>query len=170
MKIAQSIKTYPWLFAGLSALPSCLLIAMFMWLIIFGKRVDIGQSAIPDWAWFAACASLPVFVSITGFTLAYCLSFLIERYSWLTTSHLTRAYLFLFALIWNVVFGFLSFFVFAMGLGDAPVITSMEDFTPRFFGVLCYGYPEAVLISLLVCSVATAIVVAISEAAMAWLK
>jgi hypothetical protein len=104
-----------------------------------------------------------VLAAIVGFVLAYCLSVLLQWQAWLAIRQLTSVYTIFFVLAWNVVFGFLSFFVFAMGFGDGPAPTSIDELWQRLVGILLHGVPLATLISLVVCSGATAVVAGVLE-------
>jgi hypothetical protein len=164
MKLGKYTSANPWLFIGLSASPCLILFVVLACLFAFGKHTAAPTSEIPDWVWCAAFSCLPLFAGIVGFALAYYLSDLFERQHWLAVRPLTNIYIAVFALAWNVVFGFLSFFVFVMGFGDGPVVTTMKQFGQLFTGILTIGFPEAILISLVVCSLATAIVIVVLEA------
>jgi hypothetical protein len=63
---------------------------------------------------------------------------------------------------WVVVFGYLSFFTFAMGLGAPPAPTSLEQFVGRFEMVLIQ-FPIAIAISLAVCALGTGVVILVCE-------
>ncbi len=164
MQLGKDISTRNWLFAGLSALPSCILIAVLVYFSVFGHRTAPTTSVIPDWAWYMALSSLPIQAAAVGFVLAYCLSILLAGRTRLATSRWVHVYVSFFVVAWNLIFSFLSFFVFVMGFGDGPVVTSKEQFSRLFIGIVTVGFPEAILISLILCSIATAIVVAVLEA------
>jgi hypothetical protein len=150
MILGTRISKHPWLFFTLSISPSLILTGVLVYLAIFAGRTDMGASVIPDWAWYVALGCLPVLAFVVGLFLAYLLSYFFMNKKW-------QGYLRVFVVVWNLVFSFLSFFVFAMGLGDAPAPASWPEFISRVNGVLLIGFPEAIFISLIVCAVLSAV-------------
>jgi hypothetical protein len=170
MKIAEQITANRWLFAGLSALPSALQAAMLFCLFTFGHHQRSAPPVVPEWMTYGAFAVLPVLTAVVGFILAYLLSVNPEWLRWPKKSRLARLYSIVFVLLWNFVYGFLGLFLFAMGFGDGPEPTSIEQFGQRFIGVLSGGFPFATLISLIVCFLVTAAVIALGETILSGLQ
>lgn len=164
MTPASHISTYPWLFAGLSGLPTCLVAVVIAYLIIFGTAA--APSQLPAWVYYASYLCLLVLVAVVGFVVAYCLSLLIAWRYWPLPEPWTRACLIVFTVIWSIVFSCLSLLGFFMGLGDTPQ-SNLQEFMNNLFKIPLLAFSQAILYSLLVSTGLTVILVALARG-IAW--
>lgn len=163
MKLAQDIKSHPWLFAGLSGLPVAFQSAFVIW-FAFAPKMDLTSRAtgIPDYAWTAAFACLPLLSGIVGLGVAWILALGLARRPNFADVRLAKVYSGCFVIAWVVCFGYLSFFTFAMGLGTPPAPTSTEQFIGRFAMIL-WQFPIAIAISVAVCTGVCAVCILVCE-------
>lgn len=160
MTLINHISTHPWLFAGLSGLPVCLIAVVEAYLIISGMAVPPSQ--LPAWVWYVSLLYFLALVAVIGFVVAYCLSFLIAWRYWPLSEPWTYACLIIFTVTWNIVFSSLSWFGFHMGMGASPQST-VQEVMQSLFKIPLLAFCQATLMSLLVCSGLTVIVVAVAK-------
>ncbi len=167
MTLASHIYSYPWLFAGISGLPSCLIIVILISLISSGNATP---GTIPAGIWYGSFVFLVVLVAIVGCLVAYCLSLLIELRYWALSEQWTHASLVIFTVTWSLVFGCLSLLAFTMGFGDSPQPTSLQEFINNLFihiRIPCLAFSQATLMSLMISTGLTVILVALARG-IAW--
>ena len=135
-------------------LPVCL--HSLVILLMFALPHNQSESQIPDWAWLAAFIPMPLLSLAVGLCVAFGLVWVLGWLKLHSGGAPSKLYTLSFIAAWNVVFGFLNFFCFAMGTGDgAP--NSVKELSERVLMVL-WQSPICIVISLVACSVFAGIV------------
>lgn len=142
--LGDQIKKHPWLFAGLCVIPS-----------LFPSAMLASDSGL----WIIIHALWLTLVGLTGLLLFLCLAFLLKLKSSLVANPRTKVYLTLFAIAWNVIFGFFVLLVFGLSLDHADT----TDVINRVLIQIVFGFPIVVLFSLAICVCLIAVVVACVE-------
>jgi len=151
----KQMAAHPWIFGGLLGIPFCLHTVVI--LLLFALPQSRSLSEIPHWAWLAAFVPMPLLSGAVGLGVAYGLVWVLDWLKRSFSGSLGNLYAASFIAAWNVVFGYLNFFSFAMGTGAPPEPSSVKELSERVFMVLCQS-PICILISIVVCSVFAGIV------------
>lgn len=160
MKLINQIKVHPYLFTGMVGLPVIVQSSGLVIALLLSPKTGAATvvTDIPDYAYTAAFCFLLVLTAITGLIVSSVLCLVMEHWKRFGLS----VYSAWFVIMWNIVFGYLSFFTFAMGLGALPAPTSMQKFLERF-GMVIIQFPIAIGISIVVCLVITAVVIGVHK-------
>ncbi len=164
MYLVKQMKAFPWLFAGMAGLPFVLHSAALC-MVAFTRNSQSGKAStadIPDYAYPVAFSCLPILSVIVGIFVASLLSLLLERWLLSETRRLRRVYAACFVVAWLIVYGYLGFFTFVMGLGALPAPSTMQQFVERV-GIVLLQFPISIVVSSTVCAIATAIVMSICK-------
>jgi hypothetical protein len=130
MKLTERIKQHPWLFGCVCGIPLIAHIGVLIWIATATNYSGPNTSEIPTYAWVLAFAILPVLSAIVSVAMTWFLAWCTGTAKYANTP-LARLYGFVFAVPWILLFGYLGFFAFAMGLGSPPAPTSMTQFFNR---------------------------------------
>lgn len=141
-----------WMYVSLSLVPAVML--SFAAFSVLGKPTGLlTDGGVPASYWYGAFACLPAQAAVVGAMLAWFLSFAFKSKPPKVSTAI------FFSIAWNLVFGYLSFFVFMMGFFDGPGHLTVEQFKSLFCNIIFMGLPYTTLISLVVCTIATAVCV-----------
>lgn len=155
MKLTERIKQHPWLFGGVCGIPLIAHIGVLIWIATATNYSGPNTSEIPTYAWVLAFAILPVLSAIVSVAMTWFLFWCTGTAKYANTP-LARLYGFVFAVPWILLFGYLGFFAFAMGLGSPPAPTSMTQFFNRI-GLILVQFPIITLVLFAICAGTTSI-------------
>lgn len=102
------LSTHPWIYAFVCGLPTLISAAITL---LFIKTETSKRAA---WCDHFYSANLPLFVALVGFLLAVGMSWLVDQSYIPEFARLAKASIPWFIALWDIVFGYLSFFGFAM--------------------------------------------------------
>lgn len=162
LELVKRIRKKSWLFAGICVIPVLLPLALLAYEVACGSFADTCQ--IPRWLGIVTYVIWTLLVGLTGALLFLCLAFLLDLDSSLIAKPRTKGYLTLFAIAWNLIFGYLAMASFGLGLDHAY---GVEVVTRGLTNILC-SFPVSVLLSLTICAGLVAVVVACVES-MIWI-
>ena len=162
MKTKLACNSPKMLKVGLCGIP-LLIHATLAIVIVFATRVNgNSDNSIPAWAWHCAWLCLPVLSGLLGYALVRLLPQALSRLPQTANPEAAQAFSLCFIVAWNLVYGYLGFFTFAMGLYAEPKPIDLEQFLLRLASVL-WQYPLTIIISLVVCFGLTAVAVVLSR-------
>lgn len=158
LALAKRIRKHRWLFAGLCVIPLLLPFVAVVYGVVFNSLATTYQ--VPTWFAIIAFPIWPILVGLTGLLLFLGLVCLLELNSELAAKPRTKAYLILFAIAWNLVFGYFDLLGFGLGLDHA---FTMEVVTRALINIVLFAFPSLVLLSLAICIGLVAVVVTCVE-------